>query len=204
VDFRHEDDPTQLAPLATVPTKLSQEDIDKLVSAAGTRNMIDPDLISSVIHAESNFDPNARSPKGAQGLMQLMPGTASQLGVSDALQPDANVDAGTRYLRQLLLRYDDDMVKALAAYNAGPERVEKYRGIPPYAETHAYVARVIQDFNRKKQAQGQTSKVVAAPGKSSAHAKKTVRKRGPATHSPAPAAARPTPAQPTVALVPGK
>ena len=82
--------------------------------------------------------------------MQLMPGTAERLGVKDAFDAQANVDGGTRYLRELLARYDNDLVKALAAYNAGPERVEKYRGVPPYHETRAYVARVIREFNRKK------------------------------------------------------
>jgi soluble lytic murein transglycosylase-like protein len=109
-------------------------------------------LIASVIRAESNFNPQARSPKGAQGLMQLMPTTASRLGVSDALHPEANIDGGTRYLRELLLRYNGDVVKALAAYNAGPERVQQFGGVPPYAETHAYVARVVREFNRKKTA----------------------------------------------------
>jgi soluble lytic murein transglycosylase-like protein len=206
VNFRHEDSPSPAAatPSTAVGSKLSQKDINELVSAASTRHSIDPDLISSVIHAESNFNPSARSPKGAQGLMQLMPGTASRLGVSDAFQPDLNIDAGTRYLRQLLLRYDDDMVKALAAYNAGPERVEQYRGIPPYPETHAYVARVIRDFNRKKQAQGQASPVVPAHTRSSVTAKKQVRKRVPATHPPANPSARPAPTPSTVALAPGK
>ena len=119
-----------------------------MVRAAG--NQIDPDLINCVIRAESGFNPNAVSPKGAQGLMQLMPQTASRLGVVDSLDPLANVNGGTRYLRELLDLYHNDLVKALAAYNAGPRRVEQYRGVPPYAETQTYVAKVIHDFNRKK------------------------------------------------------
>ena len=91
--------------------------------------------------------------KGAQGLMQLMPGTASQLGVPNAFDPEANVEGGTKYLRELLERYNFDLVKALAAYNAGPQRVEQFGGVPPYYETRAYVARVVRDFNKKKAAQ---------------------------------------------------
>ena len=114
---------------------------------------MDADFIASVIHAESGNNPHAVSPKGAQGLMQLMPGTASWLGVKDSFDPEQNVDGGVRYLRGLLLLYNNDMVKALAAYNAGPQRVQQYKGVPPYSETQAYVARVIKDYNRKKLAE---------------------------------------------------
>ncbi len=82
--------------------------------------------------------------------MQLMPQTASQLGVHNSFDPQANVEAGTRYLRELLERYNFDLIKALAAYNAGPQRVEQYNGVPPYYETKAYVARIVRDFNQKK------------------------------------------------------
>jgi soluble lytic murein transglycosylase-like protein len=85
--------------------------------------------------------------------MQLMPGTASQLGVPNAFDPQANVEGGTKYLRELLERYNFDLVKALAAYNAGPQRVEQFGGVPPYYETRAYVARIVRDFNKKKVAQ---------------------------------------------------
>jgi soluble lytic murein transglycosylase-like protein len=128
-------------------------DINQVVSAASDKHQIDRDLITSVIHAESSFNPHAKSPKGAQGLMQLMPGTASRLGVADAFDPSANVDGGTKYLRELLLQYHGDMVKALAAYNAGPQRVQQYNGVPPYRETRAYVAKVVKEFNRKKLAE---------------------------------------------------
>jgi hypothetical protein len=124
--------------------------VKQAISAAGSRSRIDPDLIESVIRAESGFHAQAVSPKGAQGLMQLMPETAARLGVENAMNPVANVEGGTRYLKELLARYDDDLVKALAAYNAGPKRVDQYHGVPPYKETRAYVTSVINDFNRKK------------------------------------------------------
>lgn len=144
----------ETAPVA--PELKPKVDLNQVVTAASDKHQIDPDLIASVIRAESGFNPKARSPKGAQGLMQLMPGTASRLGVSDAYDPAANVDGGTQYLRELLIRYDGDMAKALAAYNAGPGRVTQYHGVPPYRETRTYVARVIKDFNRKKLAAHKT------------------------------------------------
>jgi soluble lytic murein transglycosylase-like protein len=124
--------------------------ISDAVNAASDKHQIDADLINSVIRAESAFNPRAVSRKGAQGLMQLMPGTADKLGVKDAFDPAANVNAGTQYLRDLLVLYNGDMVKALAAYNAGPRRVAQYQGVPPYHETRAYVAQIVRDFNRKK------------------------------------------------------
>ena len=124
-----------------------------LVNHASARYRLDPDLVNSVIRAESNFNPNAMSRKGAEGLMQLMPETAAHLGVANAMDPSANVEGGTRYLRALLEYYDFNLIKALAAYNAGPQRVDQYRGVPPYSETQAYVARIVRDFNRKKLAE---------------------------------------------------
>ena len=113
-----------------------------MVNLAGDRHHIDPDFINSVIHAESGFNSRALSPKGAQGLMQLMPNTATALGVTNAFDPGANVEGGTRYLRELLERYNYDVVKALAAYNAGPGRVSawltSHRSLP--GETRNYVA----------------------------------------------------------------
>jgi soluble lytic murein transglycosylase-like protein len=137
------------APSAAVKTDV-KADVKDVVAAASYKHQIDADFINSVIHAESGFNPHAISPKGARGLMQLMPGTATQLGVNDPFNPAANVDAGTKYLRELLLRYNGDLAKTLAAYNAGPGRVEQYHGVPPYHETRAYVTRIINDFNRKK------------------------------------------------------
>lgn len=129
---------------------VSRDSLNQMVNGAGARHQIDPDFINSVIRAESGFNNRAVSKKGAQGLMQLMPQTASQLGVANAFDPKANVDGGTKYLRELLEKYNFDVPKALAAYNAGPKRVDQYRGVPPYYETQAYVARIIRDFNRQK------------------------------------------------------
>jgi hypothetical protein len=130
-------------------------DLNAVIAEASGRYRLDPDLVNSVIKAESGFNVRAVSPKGARGLMQLMPGTASQLGVPNAFDPEANVDGGARYLRELLERYNFDLVKALAAYNAGTRRVEQYGGVPPYHETRAYVRRIVLDFNKKKLAQKQ-------------------------------------------------
>jgi len=127
--------------------------LNQVVNSASAAYHLDPDLVNSVIHAESGFNSRAVSPKGARGLMQLMPGTANQLGVNDAFDPQANVTGGSRYLRELLERYNFDLVKALAAYNAGPQRVEQYRGVPPFRETRAYVARIVHEYNLKKTAQ---------------------------------------------------
>jgi Transglycosylase SLT domain len=127
--------------------------VDTLVSDACDRNNLDPDLVNSVIAAESGFNPKAVSRKGAQGLMQLMPNTAAALGIRDAMNPAANVEGGTRYLRELLERFQYDLAKALAAYNAGPERVQQYGGLPPYPETVAYVRRILRDLRGKKSAQ---------------------------------------------------
>src|SRR5580693_2369822 len=142
--------------------------LNQVVNSASATYHLDPDLVNSVIHAESGFNSRAVSPKGARGLMQLMPATASQLGVNDTFDPQANVEGGSHYLRELLERYNFDLVKALAAYNAGPERVEKYRGVPPFRETRAYVARIVHEYNTKKIAQEK-----AAKQKQSAAAKTT-------------------------------
>jgi len=138
-------------PLA-LPAKTAPP-VGDLVTDASSQYHLDPDLVNSVIRAESGFNTRAVSPKGAQGLMQLMPRTASKLGVANAFDPKANVQGGTQYLRALLEKYNFDLIKALAAYNAGPQRVEHYGGLPPYYETQAYVARIIRDFNRKKLAE---------------------------------------------------
>jgi len=140
--------------------------LNQVVDSASAAYHLDPDLVNSVIHAESGFNSRAVSPKGARGLMQLMPGTANQLGVNDAFDPQANVTGGSRYLRELLERYNFDLVKALAAYNAGPQRVEQYRGVPPFRETRAYVARIVHEYNTKKIAQEKAAKQKAGASKS--------------------------------------
>ncbi len=153
---RFEPDDTAAQPSSAPKASLAQPasaTVSELAHQASDRHLVDADLIASVIQAESQANPRAISPKGAQGLMQLMPDTAARLGVNDAFDPAANVDGGTRYLRELLERYDYDLIRALAAYNAGPQRVEQYGGVPPYRETRAYVARIVHDFNRKKLAQ---------------------------------------------------
>ena len=119
-------------------------DIYSLASEAARRHGLDPDLVLAVVAVESAFRPAAVSPKGAQGLMQLMPGTARELGVADPLDPAANLDGGARCLSALLARYGGDVTKALAAYNAGPGAVDKHRGVPPYRETRAYVKKVLE------------------------------------------------------------
>ena len=124
--------------------------LEEIVTTASKRYGIDPDLVLSLIRAESAFDPKAVSPKGAQGLMQLMPQTSSLLGVENPMDAAANVEGGTRYLHDLLALYHQDLIKALAAYNAGPVRVQQYRGVPPYPETIKYITRIVLDLNRRK------------------------------------------------------
>jgi len=116
-----------LAPMA------AGTDIRALAIAAAQRHGLDPNLVLAVVGVESAFQPDAVSNKGAQGLMQLMPGTARELGVTDALDPAQNLDGGTRYLRMLMARYGGDLGKALAAYNAGPGAVKRHGGVPPIA-----------------------------------------------------------------------
>ena len=112
------------------------------ITQASEKHQVDAALIRAVIHAESAFNPSARSPVGAQGLMQLMPGTAKDLGVTNSLDPEQNINGGAKYLAQMLATFDNDIALATAAYNAGPIAVKKYNGIPPYAETQVYVKRV--------------------------------------------------------------
>ena len=139
------------APVTTAEPKLTNADVHQLIAQAGSAHNLDVDLLASVVRAESGGNTLAVSRTGAQGLMQLMPGTAAQLGVTDSFRADQNINGGTAYLDALLLRYHDNLALALAAYNAGPAAVDKYHGVPPYRETRVYVARVIREFNRRKQ-----------------------------------------------------
>ena len=129
--------------------KLSQADIGEILARAGKEHNLDVDLLASVVKAESGGNARALSRAGARGLMQLMPDTATGLGIQDSYKPDQNVRGGSTYLDALLTRYRNNLALALAAYNAGPAAVDKYHGIPPYHETRAYVARVIHEFNRR-------------------------------------------------------
>jgi soluble lytic murein transglycosylase-like protein len=118
--------------------------IEHAIQRAAERYDIPSDLIQSVVRCESNFKPEALSHAGAQGLMQLMPATAGDLGVTDPFDIQQNIDGGTRYLRQMLDRFEGDIETALAAYNAGPGTVSRYGGVPPYKETQAYVEKVMR------------------------------------------------------------
>ena len=142
-------EPDRVAPAAAA-AELSKS-TSQIVSEASEKHGVDPDFIRSVIKQESAGNARAVSPAGARGLMQLMPGTASQLGVEDSFSPEQNVHGGALYLRELLERYNGDALKALAAYNAGPKAVDRYKGVPPYRETRQYVERVILDYNKSKQ-----------------------------------------------------
>lgn len=119
-----------------------------IIEQATKRFMVDPSLVMAVIRAESDFDHRAVSEKGAQGLMQLMPETADAMEVADPLDPEENIFGGTRYLSRLLVRFKNDKALAVAAYNAGPEAVEAYGGIPPYPETRSFVKRVLNYYEQ--------------------------------------------------------
>jgi len=158
------DVPVAAAPVGSVETHISEArcgapgslpgsvacSVGGLLVEAGARHHIDVDLLAAVVKAESGGQVRAVSRAGAQGLMQLMPGTAAGLGVKDAFKADENIAGGTEYLDRLLTRYHDDVALALAAYNAGPGAVDRWHGVPPYRETRAYVARIITEFNRRK------------------------------------------------------
>jgi len=118
-----------------------------LVRNAAVRSGLPPEFVESVAKAESAMRPDAVSPKGAVGVMQLMPATARALA-ADPADAEQNIDAGTRLLRELLIKYDGDVVKALAAYNAGPAAVDRYQGLPPYRETQNYVNKVIRNYQQ--------------------------------------------------------
>jgi soluble lytic murein transglycosylase-like protein len=143
--------PTMKKPLPATIMAPTKEEMHEMLAHAGAAHNIDEDLLASVVRAESGGQVRAVSRTGARGLMQLMPATASAMGVDDAFKPDQNIAGGTAYLDEMLTRYHDNVALALAAYNAGPGAVDKYHGVPPYRETREYVARVIREFNRRKQ-----------------------------------------------------
>jgi hypothetical protein len=129
---------------------LTAAELHQMLATAGTQHNIDVDLLASVVHAESGGNAHALSRAGARGLMQLMPGTAAQLGVIDSFRPEENIRGGADYLNSLLVKYRDNLAFALAAYNAGPAAVARWHGVPPYRETRAYVARIIREFNARR------------------------------------------------------
>jgi soluble lytic murein transglycosylase-like protein len=131
---------------------LNTQAFGREIRSAAEYNAVEESLIRAIIHAESAYQPDARSPKGAQGLMQLMPTTAAELNVANPFDPAENIEGGARYLSQLLAQFKGDLDLATAAYNAGPNAVEKYGGIPPYDETQEYVRRVRILYKRYDQA----------------------------------------------------
>ncbi len=147
---------------AAAHADLTKSELHELLSSAGARHNLDVNLLASVVRAESGGHTAAVSKKGAQGLMQLMPKTAAQLGVSDSLRPDQNVAGGASYLDFLLNRYHDNLALALAAYNAGPAAVDRCRCVPSYRETRLYVSRIIRDFNASVKNAGRNSTLDAA------------------------------------------
>ncbi len=137
-------------PAPTTPAASKPANLGELVDNAARKYGLPPAFVRAVVAVESGYQPNAVSPKGAIGLMQLMPSTAHQMG-ADPTVPEQNVDAGTRYLRDLLVKYDNHAYHALAAYNAGPGAVEKYHGVPPYRETQNYILNVLRKWQKYPQ-----------------------------------------------------
>ena len=139
--------PAAVAPVPVAPVVAPVLQPRELVEAAARKNGLPPNFVHSVVRAESGYKPDAVSPKGAIGLMQLMPATAKAYG-ADPHDPGQNVEAGAAYLRELLIKYNGDARRALAAYNAGPGAVDKYNGVPPYAETRTYIERVLRGYKK--------------------------------------------------------
>ncbi|GBF51886.1 transglycosylase SLT domain protein [Leptospira ryugenii] len=136
--------PTQVLP-AQAPK--SETNLSSIIHEKAEEKGLDPNLVKAIIQTESGFQPKAVSPKGALGLMQLMPKTAEMLGVDDPLDPSANIEGGTTYFRDMLQKFGD-IDKALAAYNAGPGAVKKYGGVPPYSETQTYIEKVKSNYKK--------------------------------------------------------
>jgi soluble lytic murein transglycosylase-like protein len=140
--------PDEVVDEVLAPTGTRAE-LQALAADVARRHGLDPALVLAVASVESGFEPNAVSPKGALGLMQLMPATASSLGVTDAFDPETNLEGGSRYLAELIALYRGDLTKVLAAYNAGPGAVKRHGGVPPYQETRAYVKKVLERYKKK-------------------------------------------------------
>jgi soluble lytic murein transglycosylase-like protein len=155
--------PVVIAPATVATAAPGNASIQDIVDEASARHGVDPDLVHSVIKAESNYNPNAVSPVGASGLMQLMPATARQLGVLNAFNPKDNIEGGVKYLRYLQDKFQDPVL-ALAAYNAGPGSVEKYnKTVPPYRETQDYVVKVAKNYRDAKKSKAAAASVASAP-----------------------------------------
>jgi soluble lytic murein transglycosylase-like protein len=144
--------PIAQPPAAAPAPAADQPPFHEFVLAAASRYGVDAELISSVMEVESHFNPKAVSVKNARGLMQLLPETAARLGVKDIFDPKENIDAGTHYLHDLLQLYKNDLTLALAAYNAGPDNVQKYGNVPPFRETESYVKQVKRKYQKNKSA----------------------------------------------------
>lgn len=123
------------------------DEIQRMIKRSADKYGVDPRLVDAVAQAESNYRPNVVSGAGAVGVMQLMPGTASELGVKNMYDPNENIDGGTKYIKKLLTAFNGDVTKAVAAYNAGPQAVKNYGGVPPYAETQNYVRKVMDIYH---------------------------------------------------------
>jgi soluble lytic murein transglycosylase-like protein len=177
---------TQPAPATPAPAA-NPSPYHEFVLAAASRYGVDAELISSVMEVESNFNPKAISAKNARGLMQLLPETAARLGVKDIFDPKENIDAGTHYLHDLLQLYKNDLTLALAAYNAGPDKVQKYGDVPPYRETQSYVKQVKRKYQKNKSAPATkpTTPAASPPAPTAAPAAPSTTPTAPAAPGPA-------------------
>ncbi|MEP6569497.1 MAG: lytic transglycosylase domain-containing protein [Acidobacteriota bacterium] len=143
--------PVSAAQVETIPADVPLSgdcDLDWIIFRAGEKEGVDPRFIHAVIKQESKYDPKAISYVGAQGLMQMMPATAKRFGLKDPFDAAANVEAGTKYLKWLLKRFNGDVSLALAGYNAGEGAVDKYKGVPPYSETQTYVKKIVANYGK--------------------------------------------------------